>query len=287
MEVAVTGVGAMGLAMAGHIIRQGRHQVHAYDIDGARTRQAADLGARAAASLADIARACELFIVMVVDDRQVLAVTGDIAAAGKPGAIIAVAATVHPDTMREAAALAAPRGLKLIDAPVVYGQQGAREGRLVTLAAGDEADVARARDALGAYSREVYYLGALGAGQVAKAANNLLHWVACVANFEVLTLAKSHGLDAQRLREVLLDCPGQNGTLRNWDHTRFTWPEKDMDIVLALAQARGLALPLAGQVDQLVKGLSAKGVRELLHGEGADYLGQRIKTRGGAVEKGA
>jgi 3-hydroxyisobutyrate dehydrogenase len=283
MDVAVIGVGAMGLAMAGHIVAKGRHKVHAFDIDPAQLAKAAGIGAAAAPSLAAAASRAQLFIIMVVDDRQVLDVAEQIAAAAAPGSILAVAATVHPDTMREAASRVASRGLRVIDAPVVYGMQGAREGRLVTLAAGDEGDVGRARDALMGYSREVHYLGGLGCGQMAKAANNMLHWTACIANFEVLMLAKAHGLDAQRLREVLLDCPGQNGTLRNWDHTRFTWPEKDMDIALDLAQARALSLPLAAQVDQLVKQLSHAHVRELLHGAGARYLGQHLPGRGQRV----
>jgi 3-hydroxyisobutyrate dehydrogenase-like beta-hydroxyacid dehydrogenase len=67
-----------------------------------------------------------------------------------------------------------------------------------------------------------------------------------VANFEALAIAKRR-VDAQRMREVLLKCPGDNGTLRRWDSTRFTWQEKDMDFALELAQDGGLVLPLTGQ----------------------------------------
>ena len=55
------------------------------------------------------------------------------------------------------------------------------------------------------------------------------------------------------MRDVLLECPGTNGTLRRWDTTKFTWQEKDMDVTMDLAQEAGLVLPLAGQVDQLVR----------------------------------
>ena len=111
---------------------------------------------------------------------------------------------------------------------------------------------------------------------LAKTVNNMLHWSACVANFEALLLAKRYGLDAQRMREILLDCPAANGTLRRWDSTRFTWPEKDIDIALDLAQAGGLILPLFGQVDQLVKLLGADQVRALLHEHETTYLGRTI-----------
>jgi 3-hydroxyisobutyrate dehydrogenase len=79
------------------------------------------------------------------------------------------------------------------------------------------------------------------------------------------------------MREVLLECPGTNGTLRRWDTTRFTWQEKDMDLTLDLAQKAGLMLPLAGQVDQLIKTLSAADVKALLYGPQATYLGRVIK----------
>ena len=130
--------------------------------------------------------------------------------------------------------------------------------------------------------------GPFGAGQVAKACNNLLHWVHCVANFETLLIAKRYGIDAQRMREVLLECPGQNGTLRRWDTTRFTWQEKDMDLTLELAQKAGLVLPLAGQVDQIIKTLSAADVKGLLYGDEANYLGRKVKamtpTRAAAID---
>ena len=127
-----------------------------------------------------------------------------------------------------------------------------------------------------AYGRAVHHVGPVGAGQLAKTCNNMMHWVACVANYEVLLLAKRFGVDAQRMREILLDCPAHNVTLKRWDTTRFTWHEKDMDVALDLAQDGGVPLPLFGQVDQLVKRLGPDRVKELLYGEEAEYLGERI-----------
>jgi 3-hydroxyisobutyrate dehydrogenase-like beta-hydroxyacid dehydrogenase len=92
-----------------------------------------------------------------------------------------------------------------------------------------------------------------------------------------LLLAKRYGVDAQRMREVLLKCPAYNGTLDRWDSTRFTWQEKDMDVTMDLAQEAGLVLPLSGQVDQLVKLLKADDVAALLYGKEANYLGMNVK----------
>lgn len=277
MRVGVVGVGVMGHAMAGHLVRKG-HDVTAYDVDEARRAAVRETGARPVASLGELTRDAEILIVMVVSDEQSRAVVDEICA-GDParGALIAVAATNHPDTMRELAGKAAERGLRFIDAPVCFGLQGAKEGALVSLCGGSREDVAFAEPALRAYSRAVYHIGPVGTGQLAKTCNNMLHWAACVANYEVLLLAKRFGVDAQRLRETLLDCPGQNGTLAHWDTTRFTWPEKDMDIALDLAQTGGLTLPLFGQVDQLIKLLGPDQVRALLYEGETTYLGRTVR----------
>ncbi len=133
-----------------------------------------------------------------------------------------------------------------------------------------------ATPALIAYSRKVLRVGEVGAGQFAKACNNLLHWVHCVSNYETLLLAKRFGVDAQHMREVLLECPAFNLTLKRWDTTKFTWQEKDMDVTMDLAQQAGLVLPLAGVTDQLVKLLAASDVKALLYGDQCSYLGRDV-----------
>lgn len=280
MKTGIIGVGAMGAAMAGHLVRAG-HDVTAFDVDETRLGAAREAGAATAASLAEIAGTAEIFIVMVVSDDQSRAVVDGLCGAAAAGSLIAIAATNHPDTMKALADKAAAHGLRLIDAPVCFGLQGARDGELVSLCGGAEEDVDFARPALEAYSRKVYRVGDIGAGQLAKACNNMLHWAACVANFEVLLLAKRQGVDAQHMREILLDCPGHNGTLERWDDTRFTWPEKDLDIALDMAQAGGLKLPLFGQIDQLVKLLGPDQVKNLLHGDETTYLGETIRPMTG------
>lgn len=275
MKVSVVGLGAMGLPMAGHLAAKG-FRVSGFDVEPNRVSEAASRGARPAGGLAELAEDADVFVVVVATDDQSRQVTRDIAAHARPGSLVAVAATNDPRLMPELASTCRDRGIGFVDAPVVYGASGARDGTLLSLCGGEAADVERARPVLMAYSRAVLHVGPVGAGQVAKTCNNLLHWVHCVANYETLLLAKRFGLDAQRMREVLLECPGANGTLRRWDTTRFTWQEKDMDVTLDLAQAAGLVLPLAGQVDQLVKRLKADDVKALLYGPEASYLGQTV-----------
>ena len=273
--IGVIGVGDMGLPMSGHLVTAG-FDVGAYDVDRDRLAAAAARGARPLSGLAEMASNAEIFVACLRTDDQMEAVAEELVAHGKAGQLIVVAGTHSMDFMQRLARTVEPKGLRLIDAPVVFGAQGARDGDLLSLCGGDAADVDRARPVLMSYSRGVEHVGPLGAGQLAKTCNNLLHWAHCVANFETLALAKRYGVDAQRMREVLLKCPGDNGTLRRWDSTRFTWHEKDMDFVLELAQNGGLTLPLTGQIDQLIKTLSAADVADLLYGSECTYLGRRV-----------
>ena len=275
IRVGYVGVGAMGLAMAKHTVKAG-FQVSAFDLDAVALAEAAAAGISPAKSLADLGKMADVFIAVVATDAQSVAVTTELAAAAAPGSVIAVAATNNPGTMKELGPICAKYGVGFIDAPVVYGMDGARKGNLLSLCGGEAKHVEFAKPALMSYSRDVMHVGGLGAGQLAKACNNLLHWIHSVGNYEALLLAKRYGVDAQRMREVLLLSPGTNGTLERWDETRFTWHEKDMDVVMDLAQAGGLTLPLTGQVDQLIKLFSAADVRDLLHGTEAQYLGQRF-----------
>lgn len=275
MRVGVIGVGAMGRAMAGHIARAG-HEVVAHDVAPERLAEAAADGLATAETLAEAAQHSEVLIVVVVTDAQSAAVTRGIVETGRPGSAIVIAATNHPQTMIALSAEAQTAGFGFVDAPVCFGLQGAKEGRLVSLCGGSAEDVERVDPVLRAYSREVYHIGPVGTGQLAKTCNNMLHWAACCANYEVLLLAKRYGVDAQRMREILLDCPGQNGTLKDWDTTRFTWHQKDMDVALDLAQDGQVPMPLFGQVDQLVKRLGPDRVKELLYGPEASYLGAPV-----------
>jgi len=273
--IGAIGIGEMGLAMAGHVIAKG-HDVIAYDIDPARLAAAAAAGATPGSGPAELARRADIVIACLRTDDQMDSVAEELAAHGRPGQLIVVTGTHSVEFMSRLARVTTPRRMRLIDAPVVFGARGAREGNLLSLCGGEADDIERARPVLMSYSRGVEHVGPLGAGQLAKACNNLLHWIHCVANFEALALAKRYGVDAQHMREVLQKCPADNGTLRRWDSTRFTWQEKDMDFIAELAQNGGLVLPLSGQVDQLVKTMTADDVAQLLHGSQCTYLGRPI-----------
>ena len=277
MKVGMIGVGEMGYYMAGHLVDKG-HDTVAYDVNAERLAAAAKRGAKAVSGLAEMAGQAEVFIVIVRTDEQVQAVVDELVKVARPGSLIAAAGTHSLEFMKALAAQARQAKLRFIDAPVVYGTRGAIEGNLLSLCGGEKEDVEFGTPAMLAYSQGVEHVGPIGAGQLAKTCNNLLHWVHCVANFETIALAKQYGIDGQRMREVLQKCPGDNGTLRRWDTTKFTWQEKDMDFVMELAQDAGLMMPLTSVVDQLVKKLTAADVKALLYEPETRYLGQKVAS---------
>lgn len=279
MNIGFAGVGAMGAAMAGHVAEAG-FAVSAWDPDADALAQATAGKVAAAADLRSLARGCDVLIAVVSTDAQSRSVVDAVLEAGPAqGLTIVIAATNHPGTMIELAARCATQGVGFVDAPVCYGLQGAKQGNLISLCGGTPEDVERVRPVLMAYSRSVEHMGPTGTGQLGKACNNMMHWAACVANYETLALAKACGIDAQAMRETLLKCPARNTTLERWDTSKFTWHEKDMDVVLELSQQAGLSLPLFGLVDQLIKRLGPDDVKALLYEDSAAYLGLPISGR--------
>ncbi len=119
---------------------------------------------------------------------------------GKKGAVIVIAATSHPDMVLECGVISRRRGSGVIDAPVCFGLCGARDGTLASLVGGSKKDVEKARPVLECYSRAVHHLGELGAGEIGKTLNNMMHWAHCIANYETILLGKVYGLDPEQLR---------------------------------------------------------------------------------------
>jgi 3-hydroxyisobutyrate dehydrogenase-like beta-hydroxyacid dehydrogenase len=259
----VIGLGAMGLQMARHMVDKG-FAVTGHDIDRDAGKRAESLGVRLGAAAADVARQAEVVIVMVATDAQVEEVASALLDHLARGAVICIASSVSPDLCRRLAAMAEPKGIGVLDTPVVLGQEAADSGTLTVYAGGDEKWLDIARPALSAFSRQVLHLGGVGTGQIAKTINNMLLWACMTANFEALTLAKTLGADIPRLVEALGHGSGANWSLSRWGKSTGKWAEKDMDVALELAQHAKVPVPLGGLVDQLVKQINQERMKALL-----------------------
>jgi 3-hydroxyisobutyrate dehydrogenase-like beta-hydroxyacid dehydrogenase len=258
----VIGLGAMGLQMARHMAAKG-FDVRGYDIDPAAVARAQAQQLRTAAP-DEVGRHAEVVIVMVATDEQVREVAAALLPNLAKGSVICIASSVSPETCRELATAASARGVGVLDTPVVLGQEAANNGTLTIYAGGEAHWFERAKPVLSAFGARVLRLGGPGSGQIAKTINNMLLWACMAANFEVLTLARTTGVDLPALIEALGHGSGANWSLSRWGKSTGKWAEKDMDVALELAQSVHVPTPLAALVDQLMKSIHQERMKALL-----------------------
>jgi len=171
----------------------------------------------------------------------------------KPGSTIAILSTITVATMRRIEAAARRKKIAVIDAPVTRAEEGAIAGNLLLLGSGDEAAFERAHPVFKAFCADIFHLGPVGCGQVAKICNNLLLWISVVANCETINLAKKFGLKKEQLVAALMISTGTNGTLHRWEKMTMPWVHKDLTIALEFAEKLNVGLPMAGLTKQLFK----------------------------------
>jgi 3-hydroxyisobutyrate dehydrogenase-like beta-hydroxyacid dehydrogenase len=264
--VGVIGLGAMGLPIAGHLARSGL-TVAVHDRDAARADLAADLGCAVAADAAAVVARSAVTLVLVPSDDDVRAVClGPGGLLQAAGSTLVVCSSVHPATVQEIAAASVRlhgRG-GVLDAALTGGVKAAAEGRVNLLVGGESADLAEVRPALDPWCASVHHLGALGAGQIAKSANNLVHWAQICAIEEALDLARRHGLSVPAVRAALVDGPTDSRTLRELERMRLTWWAKDLDSIERLGRDVGRQTPVAEMCRARMPSITVGALAELL-----------------------
>jgi 3-hydroxyisobutyrate dehydrogenase-like beta-hydroxyacid dehydrogenase len=177
-----------------------------YDVDPSAVEQLEQAGAKVAGSPRELAEHAGHVSVMVRDDgqvRDVLTGPDGVLAGARPGCVVAIHSTIHPDTAREAAELAAPHEVQVLDAPVSGGAVGAQRGRLAILVGGQADAFEASREVLERMGELVVHVGPIGSGTAAKLARNLLHFVAFAAAGEAARLAEAAGIDLIALGKVV------------------------------------------------------------------------------------
>jgi 3-hydroxyisobutyrate dehydrogenase-like beta-hydroxyacid dehydrogenase len=207
-----------------------------------------------------------VIVIVPTDDDVKKVVAGDngLIANGHDGLIIVISASVRPETCRELAELAAPAGIHVIDAALTGGVRGAEAGEINLLVGGDQAVADRAGPVFDAFCKNYHVLGDIGAGQVAKSANNLIHWAQIVAIDEAFRMAQALGVKPAALRAALEEGPTDSRTLREMEMMRYTWYIKDIEIAQELAAGVGRSLPQATLSRELMDGITVASTRDLL-----------------------
>jgi 3-hydroxyisobutyrate dehydrogenase-like beta-hydroxyacid dehydrogenase len=253
----------MGAAIGGHLLAAGR-PLAVYDPVPEAMQPLVERGASACAGPAEVGAQSELTLVIVVDDAQVREVVPQVVAATAPGSIVAICASVRPDTCTEMARLGEERGVHVVDAALIRGERGAEEGQVVFYCGGPEEVVDEIGRACAAFTEAVVHVGEIGAGQVAKTANNLLLWACIRADVEAQRLGRALGVEPAKLREALSIGSGANRPLAEWGMHRLRWPHKDLEVALAVAAEAGVEMPFVEQLPRLMQELTVEDLHELM-----------------------
>jgi 3-hydroxyisobutyrate dehydrogenase-like beta-hydroxyacid dehydrogenase len=215
---------------------------------------------------------CDVVVVVVVNDRQVLAVLdgaeGALASMAS-GSTVVILSTVLPATIETVAALASAHGVDVVDCGVSGGPAAAAEGTLVAMVGGDPDVIERVRPVLDSFSSRVVHMGSLGAGLKAKLARNLVQYGSWLAAYEAQLLAEAAGIELSKLAEVIRESDkliGGSSRLMFRDTVAplpaDTHPgivnamaagaalaHKDLQAAIALGRALDVELPLAVMTD--------------------------------------
>ena len=252
LAVGFIGLGAMGRGMARNLRKAGllagvwnRTTSVAQDL-------AAELGVVAAHDPAALAASCDVVVLCVSADSDVLAVVDAILPGLRRGAIVIDCSTVSSDTARAAAARIAERGASFLDAPVSGGVEGARDGTLAVMVGGAPEVFERAGPVLAAMGRTVTHFGPNGAGQAAKATNQIMCAGIIQAVAEAMAFAKAEGLPLTKLIDTLGKGAGSSWYFVNRapNMVRGTYPagfrvrlhDKDLRICRDMAARHGVEL---------------------------------------------
>ncbi len=274
MQLGFIGLGIMGRPMAINLAKRD-HGLHLWARRAVSLEPFAQWSARAHVSPTEVARHADIIFTMVADAPDVEEVVfgvGGIIEGAKPGHIVVDMSTISPAAARRIGARMAEKGIAFIDAPVSGGEVGAINGALSIMAGGTVAAFDKVRPLFECMGKNIVHVGDSGAGQVAKACNQILTGIGVVAVAEALTFAKKSNVDPARVREALLggfayskilEHHGQRMIDRNFKPGFKAWMhQKDLRIVMEEAHRMGLMLPSAAATAQLFNAMVGSGLGE-------------------------
>jgi 3-hydroxyisobutyrate dehydrogenase len=254
MQTGLVGLGAMGAHMARNLHRSG-HLTGVWNRTADKaTALAGELKCHAFASLAELAGNCEAVVICVSADDDLRAVVAGLDPGLSPNMIVIDCSTVGSATAREMHDHLAALGVGFLDCPVSGGVEGARNATLAIMAGGDESVFARALPILEKLGKTITYFGASGAGQAAKATNQIMCAGIIQAVGEAMAFAHAEGLPLERLIETLGKGAGSSWYFVNrapfMANNRFPagfrvrLHDKDLRICRDMAAKRGAVLPV-------------------------------------------
>jgi 3-hydroxyisobutyrate dehydrogenase len=279
----------MGAAMAANIARAGFPLI-VWNRTPGKAAKVIELGATEVATPAELAGSVDIVVSCLRDTpdvEQVLFGENGVAAGSPHPALVVDCSTISPDATRDFAARLRSAGTGLVDAPVSGGSEGAVQGTLTIFVGGDDSDVERAQPVLEAMGRTITHMGPVGAGQAAKAVNQVIIAGSYLGVAEGLVLAMKEGLDLDLLVGALSGGAAQSWVLANRSARmiadeyplgfKVSLHRKDLGIALEMARRTGASLQVAELAAGTEDGLIADG-----HGdEDVSALARAVRRRSG------
>lgn len=275
ITVGVIGLGIMGGPMAVNLIRAG-FDVIGFNRSRAKTERLVSAGGRGADTVAQAVRDADVVLTVLPDSPDVLAVAvgeDGVFANAKPGLLFIDMSTVAPATAVQLAMVGRDRSVRVLDAPVSGGERGAIDGTLSIMVGGEPDVVAAAQPVLNALGTSIVHVGASGAGQTVKAANQLLTAGTIELVAEAVVFLEAHAVDAATALRALGGGLAGSAVLERRAPDMLTREfrpgfrcdlhHKDLGIMMAAARAAGVVVPLGAVVAQLMAALVAQGHGDL------------------------
>lgn len=275
INIGFIGPGIMGGPMALNLMKGG-HKLWFYARRPAAGQVLVAAGATACASPAEVAQHADVIFSIVSDTPDVESVMfGEqgIASKSRHGTVIVDMSTISPTATKSFAERLAQQGIEMLDAPVSGGETGAINGTLSIMVGGKAAVFERVKPLFECMGKNIVHIGDHGAGQVAKACNQIVVAVTIEAVAEALTFARKNGADAAKVREALMGGFAGSKIMevhgkRMLDNDfkpgfKVGLHQKDMRIVMETAHQLGVALPAAALVTQHLNALMGTGDTDL------------------------
>ena len=270
-RIGFIGLGIMGKPMATNLLAAG-FPLTVHNRGRAPVDELATRGATPGQSPQEVAAASDVVITVLPDSPDVEAVvlgTDGVADVMREGALYIDMSTIGPATSRRIAAALSERGVDAVDAPVSGGEPAAQSGNLSIMAGGSDDAVARAQPIFDVLGKSTTHIGAAGAGQVAKAANQVVVALTIQAVAEALVLARKAGVEPARVRAALLggfaqsrilDLHGQRMLDGDYEPGfKLRLHRKDLAIALQLGREEQAPLFATAQAAELMDALLAHG----------------------------
>ncbi|HZY64375.1 MAG TPA: 2-hydroxy-3-oxopropionate reductase [Rubrobacteraceae bacterium] len=270
-KVGFIGLGIMGGPMAKNLIDEG-HELVLYNRTREKAEELAGDGAEVAGRPREAAERSDIIITMLPDSPQVeevLTGEGGVFEGVREGTLIVDMSTISPVVTRELAQQAQERGASMLDAPVSGGDVGAQQGTLSIMAGGSEEDFGRAKPLFEVMGKTITHVGPVGAGQTAKACNQIIVALNIEALSEALVLGSKAGVDPAKILDALsgglagsavMEAKREKMLGHDFDPGfRVELHHKDLGIALAAGREYGVSLPVTAILDQMLDSLKAKG----------------------------